>query len=80
MATNYTEQPDWRHAHHKLTELFANAMLGERAAGTAKVLLTDEKILQFARWKATRAIEEAIRQYESPEAVRARKRKLGAAA
>lgn len=80
MAVESIDRPNWQHAHRKLVELFEREMFAERADGRSGIRLTAEKIRELAKWKATRSIETAIRQYESPEAVRARKRKTHQAA
>lgn len=80
MADENIARPDWRHAHRKLVEIFEREMLRERDAGEANVRLSAEKIRELARWKATQSIEQAIRLYDSPEAVLARKRKTQQAA
>jgi hypothetical protein len=80
MAAANIDRPDWQHAHRKLVEMFEREMFAERADGRSGVRLTAAQIHTAARWKATRSIETAIRLYESPEAVAARKRKLHVAA
>jgi hypothetical protein len=80
VSVDHTQNPDWQHAHRKMVELFEGVMLEERASGKARVHLDDAAIHRVAHWKAAKAVETAIRQYESPEAVAARKRKTGQAA